>query len=194
MVPTLTLLLAMVLCPCIARAQGAKPTATQDIQLSAFTGVSGVYTGLSGGRNISLTVGADLALTPWNGVLPSLELRGTYPIDRGNIVSQKDIFGGLRLDFYLSHRIHPYGDFLFGRGEMNYASGGYNFNDFTYLVSTSYVYSPGAGFDYDLSNHLVIKLDGQIQRWGSVPTASGSLYSTAGTIGLVYRFGGYGIP
>lgn len=65
---------------------------------------------------------------------------------------------------------------------------------YTYLVSTTYVYSPGAGFDLNLSDHLAIKVDGQIQKWSSVPTASGKLYSTLGTIGLVYRFGRLGMP
>ena len=122
-------------------------------------------------------------------MLPVLEVRGVYPIDRGTIVSQKDILGGLRLDLLLGHHIHPYGDFLFGRGKMNYAAGGYNFDNFSYIASTTYVYSPGAGFDYDIGRHLAIKVDGQVQRWGSAPTDSGSVISTVGSVGLVYRFG-----
>jgi hypothetical protein len=191
---TLVLLLAPFFLSRIAAAQSAKPTAAQDIQLTAFGAASGDYTGLAGGRDLSLTVGIDLALAPWHGTRPTLELRGTYPIDKGAIVAQKDVLGGLRLDFLLGRRVHPYGDFLFGRGEMNYVPPGYNFNDFTYLVSTTYVYSPGAGFDYDLTNHLAIKVDGQYQQWGSVPTASGKIHSTLGTIGLVYRFGKFGMP
>ena len=84
--------------------------------------------------------------------------------------------GGLRLDFLLGRRLHPYGDFLFGRGEMKYAAGGYNFSDYTYLVSTTYIYSPGAGFDFDLSSHFAIKVDGQYQIWDG-PTASGKVRS-----------------
>ena len=199
---TLALLLAPFFLSGIAAAQSAKPTADQDIQLSAFAAASGDYTGLAGGRNLSVTAGADLALAPWHGTRPTLELRGTYPIDKGAIVAQKDVLGGLRLDFLLGRRLHPYGDFLFGRGQMNYGSGGYIYplnpplgvQPFTYLVSTTYVYSPGAGFDYDLTNRLAIKVDGQYQQWGSVPTASGKLHSTVGTMGLVYRFGKFGMP
>ncbi len=199
---TLALLLAPFFLPGIAAAQSAKPTAAQDIQLSVFGAASGDYTGLSGGRNLSVTAGIDLAFAPWHGMRPTLEIRGIYPIDKGKIVSQKDVLGGLRLDFLLGHRMHPYGDFLFGRGQMNYtetpcnATGGfgYVFGNNCYQVSTSYVYSPGAGFDYDLSNHFVIKIDGQVQQWGTVPTASGKLYSTLGSIGLVYRFGKLGMP
>ena len=199
---TLALLLAPFFLPGIAAAQSAKPTADQNIQLSVFGAASGNYTGLSGGRNLSVTAGIDLALAPWHGMRPTLELRGTYPMDKGTIVAQKDALGGLRLDFLLGHRMHPYGDFLFGRGQMNYtetpcnATGGfgYVFGNNCYQVSTSYVYSPGAGFDYDLTNHLGIKIDGQYQQWSNVPTASAKLYSTLGSIGLVYRFGKLGMP
>jgi hypothetical protein len=190
---TLALLLATISCSCNATAQHSKPTATQDIRLSAFSGVSGVYTGLSGSRNLSLTVGVDLAMPPWRGMLPTLEFRGTKNVV-GTIAGQKDILGGLKLDILPGNRLHPYGDFLFGRGEMDYGSGGYLFNNFSYLVTTSYVYSPGAGFDFDISDHLAIKVDGQVQRWSYAPTTSGKLYSTIGTIGLVYRFGRLGMP
>jgi opacity protein-like surface antigen len=71
---------------------------------------------------------------------------------------------------------------------------GYDFGNTCYSVTTTYVYSPGAGFDYDLTSHLAIKVDGQYQQWSSVPTASGKLHSTVGTIGLVYRFGKLGMP
>lgn len=193
-VPTLALLLATCCWPWVATAQQAEPTATNVYQLSAFGALTGVYTGIAGGKNLGVSVGVDFALSPYHGMRPTLEVRGLYPIDKGTIVAEKDGLGGLRLDFFLGHRVHPYGDFLFGRGKMNYGSGGYNYNNFTYIVSTSYVESPGAGFDYDLSNRLAVKVDGQMQRWGSVPTASGTVYSTVGTIGLVYRFGTTGMP
>ncbi len=201
-VPTLALLLATISWSHVATAQQAEPTATNAYQLSAFGALAGVYTGISGGRNLSLAAGVDLALAPYRGLRPTLEVRGVYPIEKGTIVSEKDGLGGLRLDFPLGHRVHPYGDFLFGRGKMNYQSSGYRYplnptpgtQSFTYIVSTSYVYSPGAGLDYDLSDRLAVKLDGQVQHWSSVPTASGTVYSTVGSIGLVYRFGTSGMP
>jgi len=199
--PTLTLLLAIALLPCVATAQQAKPTATQDISLSPFGGVSGVYTGLVGSRNLSATLGIDLALSPWQGLRPILEVRATDPIDRGVVVSQREVLGGLRLDLLLGSRLHPYGDFLFGRGQMNYtgtpcnAPGqfGYVFGSKCYQVTTSYVYSPGAGFDFDLSTHVAIKVDGQYQIWDG-PTASGKIHPAIATIGLVYHIGWLGMP
>jgi hypothetical protein len=42
----------------------------------------------------------------------------------------------------------------------------YIYNNIYLLLTTTYVYSPGAGFDYDLTNHFAIKVDGQYQQWG----------------------------
>lgn len=157
------------------------------MQLSVFGGVSGVFTGLAGGKNFSITAGADLALPNYRAVRPVIEVRGTYPADGGQIDAQKSILGGLRVDFLQGRRIHPYGDFLIGRGQMNYH--GYFFGDQIFLLTTTNVFSPGAGFDYDLSDHWGIKVDGQFQHWGQAPTPSGSIYSRIGSAALVYRFG-----
>lgn len=163
------------------------PTATQPLQISAFGGVSGVYTGLAGGKNFSITAGGDLGLPVWHRLRPVVEIRGTYPTDRGLVDAQKAALGGLRVNFLLDHRIHPYGDFLFGRGEMDYRLG-YIFGNTIYDVTTTWIYSPGGGFDYELSDHLSLKVDAQFQHWGETPTPSGHIYSTVGTAGLVYRF------
>jgi hypothetical protein len=186
---TLALLLATMTRAHFVNAQSAHPTAARDLQLSAFGGVTGVYTGLSGGKNFSITAGVDLGLPAWHSIRPSFEVRGTYPTDRGLVDSQKSVEGGLRVDFLLNHRIHPYADFLFGRGQMNYYQDQYRFNNAVYSLTTTYIDAAGAGFDYDLSDHLALKVDAQGVRWGSAPTTSGTIYSTAGTLGVVYRFG-----
>jgi hypothetical protein len=188
---TLALLLATLGGANAASAQSF-PTATRTLQLSSFGGVSGVYTGLAGGKNFSITAGAALGLPPWHGVRPAIEVRGTYPTDRGNIDAQKSILAGLDVEFLLSHRFRPYCDFLFGRGEINYkvyeGSDGYSFHGSYYSRTTTYIDSPGAGFNYQLSPHFAIKVDGQFQRWASAPTSSGIIYSKVGTAGLVYYF------
>ena len=72
----------------------------------------------AGGKNFSITAGGDLGLPVWHRLRPTIEIRGTYPsltADTG-IAAQKDRpAGGLQVNFLLGHRIHPYGDFLFGR-------------------------------------------------------------------------------
>jgi hypothetical protein len=184
----LALLLATLSSASAARAQRTNATAVQPLQLSVFGGASGVYTGLSGGRNLSVAAGIDLGLPPLLGMRPTVEVRGLYPVDIGVIDSQRDILGGLKVDFLLNHRLHPYADFLFGRGQMNYGTYGFLYNNYIYALTTTYVYSPGAGIDYQLSEHLGIKVDGQYQRWSSTPTPSGTIYSEVGTVGLIYIF------
>ena len=173
-----------------APAQQTRPTATRVLQLSAFGAVSGVYTGLSSGKNLSVTAGGDLGLPPWRGMRPTIEVRGTYPIDDGTLDSQRSVLGGIRVDFLLNHRLRPYGDFLFGRGQINYGSGFPPFDGSIYALTTTYIDSPGAGFNYDLNEHWGIKVDGQFQRWAGPdqPTQSGNIYSKVGTAGIVYTF------
>jgi hypothetical protein len=187
LVQALTLLLATISGARIAAAQ-TLPTAAQPLQLSAFGAVSGVFTGFASGKNFSITAGVDLGLPVWHGLRPVAEVRGPDPMDRGLVVAQKDALGGLRVNFLLGRRIHPYGDFLAGRGEMDYRLG-YPFGDKFYDVTTTWTYSPGAGFDYDLTDRLSLKVDAQLQHWGDTPTTSGRIYSSVGTVGVVYRFG-----
>jgi hypothetical protein len=171
-----------------ATAQQALPTASRTLQLSAFGGLSGDYIGLSGGKNLGITAGVDLGLIPYHGVRPTVEVRGTFPIDDGHIASQKSILFGPRFDFLLNRRLRPYGDFLFGRGEMDYNNGGYIIGNEIFLLTTTNVWAVGGGFDYDLTHSFSLKVDGQFEHWGQSPTPSGSVYSKVGTVALVYRF------
>ena len=187
LIQALALLLATTSGWRIAAAQSL-PTAARPLQLSAFGGVSGVFTGFGGGKNFSITAGGDLGLPVWHRLRPVVEVRGTYPMDRGLVVAQKDAMGGLRVNFLLGRRIHPYGEFLAGRGEMDYRLD-YIFGAKVYGDTTTWVYSPGAGFDYDLTDHLSLKVDAQLQHWGGdTPNTKGRVYSSVGTVGLVYRF------
>jgi opacity protein-like surface antigen len=185
---TLAIALAAIFWINAASAQVALPTASRALQLSAFGGLTGVYTGLSHGKNLSITAGGDLGLPPWRGIRPSIEVRGTYPVHGGRVDSEKSILAGAKVEFLLNHRLHPYGDFLLGRGQIDYKSSGYVFNNQVFLLTTTNVYSPGAGVDFDLTNNLAVKVDAQFQHWGYTPTPSGSIYSKVGTIAIIYRF------
>ncbi|MGA1983372.1 MAG: hypothetical protein ABSG84_13010 [Acidobacteriaceae bacterium] len=185
---TLALVSATLSLACAAVAQQALPTAERRLQLSAFGAVSGVFTGLEGGKNFAITAGGDFGLPPWRGIRPTLEVRGRYPTDHGLVDSQKDILGGGRVDFLLNHRLRPYGDFLFGRGQMNYGLNGYIFGNNIYALTTTYIDAGGIGFDYSLNKNLALKVDAQVERWGSAPTSTGRIYTSVGTAGLVYYF------
>jgi len=179
---------ALLFLPLAGNSQQALPTATQTLQLSVFGGFGGVFTGLSDGRNLDLLAGADLGLPPVRGFRPTIEIRGAYPVDKGQVNSQKSILGGIKTEFLLHRHVRPYADVLFGRGEINY-NGGYRFEDQIYLLTTTNVYSFGGGLDYDLAEHFSLRFDGQVQKWGYAPTASGNAYPKVVNAALVYRFG-----
>lgn len=170
-----------------AHAQG-DPTASRGLEISVFGGPAGVFTGLAGGHNISFVGGLDLGFRPFHGWVPAVEGRGMYPIADGSVDTEKNGMGGLRLERRRGGS-RFYGDFLFGRGEFNYLNGGYPnlAGDFRYLTSTTNVYGPGAGVSHDLPHNLGVFADAQYQHYSTPVTVSGSLWSTAVTIGVVYR-------
>ena len=66
----------------------AVPTASQSLQLSAFGGLTGVFTDLEGGHNLSITAGLDLAFLSLHGFHPAARFTGTCFLEdiraRGN--------------------------------------------------------------------------------------------------------------
>jgi hypothetical protein len=163
-------------------------TATQTLQLSTFGGITGVFTGLGDSRDLSVTAGVDLGLPRIFFIRPTLEVRGTYPVDSGNGDREKNVLFGVKIDRRY-YRFHPYANILFGRGQIDYSPA---YPDpsglFFYESSTSNVISPGAGVDFDLNSQFAIKADFQYQRYTTPVTASGHLYSKPVTLGVVYRF------
>ena len=173
--------------PMAAHSQEALPTATQALQLSVFGGLGEAFTGLGGGKNFDVLAGGDLGLPPVRGIRPTVEVRGVYPAGHGLIDSQKSVLGGIKTEFLLNHHLRPYANFLFGRGQINY-NRGYQFGNQIYLLTTTNVYSFGGGFDYDLSESLSLRVDGQFQKWGYAPTPSGNIYAKVANAAIVYHF------
>jgi opacity protein-like surface antigen len=169
-----------------ASAQAA-PAGTQKLQLSAFGAITGTFTDLEGGKNLGITAGADLTFLGFRLFRPAFEARGTYPIDKGHVSSQKNFLLGPKVEYPLG-RFHPYVDFLFGRGEIVYHPPGFVVGNIEYISSNTTVYSPGVGLDYNLTHHLAVKADAQFQHWDTPVTASGVIRPTALTLGVVYNF------
>jgi opacity protein-like surface antigen len=184
-------LLCFVLVPSSLVHAQAMPTASRIFTLSAFGGATGTYTGLAGGKNLGITAGGDIGFKPFHSFYPSVEVRGTYPIDDGQVDSQKNILFGPKVERYYGS-FRPYVDFFYGRGKIDYLNGGFPNPSGTllYIDSVSNVFAAGGGLDITLTDHFAIKLDGQFQRYGTPVTTSGSLYSKPFTLGVVYRFGG----
>jgi opacity protein-like surface antigen len=85
-------------------------------------------------------------------------------------------------------RLHPYANFFVGRGTIEYLNGGFIVGNLLYLSTNTFVYSPGVGLDYNLTHNIAVKVDGQFQHWNTPVTPSGSIYSKALTVGVVYNF------
>ncbi|WP_263418462.1 hypothetical protein [Terriglobus albidus] len=162
----------------------ATATASATSNLELFGGVSKVYTGIQG-QNTSFTAGGDFILRRFAGFVPSAEVRGTYAFRKGNIAAEKNILGGIKLTREFGS-VHPYVDFLAGRGSINFPNKTYGGSLYEYVSGT--VLSPGGGIDFSLDSHWSAKLDFQYQRWGVPVTGSGSIYSRSVTAGVEYRF------
>jgi opacity protein-like surface antigen len=167
-----------------ALAQSA-PTATQQLQLSAFVAGTGTFTDLSGGKNLGITAGVDITVLHFRAFRPVAEIRGTYPVYGGTISSQKNFLVGPKVEYPIG-RLHPYADFLIGRGGIDYLRGGYVFGDVKYISSNTVVYSPGVGLDYNLTHNVAVKADFQYQHWDTPAVPSGSISPKAITVGGVY--------
>lgn len=167
----------------------AAPTANREIRLSAFAGVNGTFTGLEGGKNAGLTAGADLGIRPYFSLEPSIEVRGTYPVHDGTIDAQRNILAGLKISKRFGP-FHPYGDILFGRGEIDFQGNGYSDPSglFRYFKTVSAVLAPGGGVDLDVSPHFSLKADASFPRYATPVTASGHVFATSVTGGIVYHF------
>jgi hypothetical protein len=177
---------AGVFLPGRAGAQAA-PTAVRALDLSVFGGGSGVYTGLSGGKNLSITAGVDLTVRAFFGLRPSVEVRGTDSVDDNGINNVKNVVGGLKVAKEF-RRIYAYGDILFGRGAINYIGGALNPSDTVeYLENPTNVLSPGGGVDLNVTQHFGLKADAQYQRYNTPVTTSGTLYAKVLTLGMVYH-------
>jgi len=165
------------------------PTATQPLRLSAFAGGTIINTGLDSGQNTGLTAGVDLSLPSYRGLDPSIEVRGTFPFEKGSVDSQKNFLGGLKVALRRG-RLLPYANLLLGRGEITYPGNGHQVpgTPIFYTQSSTIVISPGAGLDLDLSHHLALKIDLQVQQYATKVTTSGHIYAEAATAGFIYRF------
>lgn len=163
------------------------PAGTQQLQLSVFGGATGTFTDFEGGKNLDITAGADLTFLNFRLFRPAFELRGSYPIDQGHISSQKNFLVGPKVEYPIG-RLHPYADFLIGRGEINYLNGGFVFGPTLYISTNTLVYSPGIGLDYNFTHSLAVKADAQFQHWNTPAIVSGVIHPTALTLGATYTF------
>jgi hypothetical protein len=183
------------------------PAATGPLGLSVFGGATGVLTGLEatdntslvGGKNLSLTIGADLDLPPIWKLTPQLEARATYPFHQGHIVGEKTVVGGIRQPFQIPgfgrFHLQPYADVLFGYGRLAYPDGGRpNLTvppTLLYYYTDGFTYEPGIGVKYRINTHWAVQGDVQLEHFSEPLVSSGRIWSKPFTAAVVYRFDRY---
>ncbi len=167
-----------------ATAQG-DATAVQPLALSAFGMGTGTWTNILGGRNLGVTAGGDLAFLTFRRLRPVIEVRGNYPFYQGQVDRQKSFLGGLKVEKQIGP-LRPYGNFLIGRGQINFKNG-LQEGDLVYSKTVTTVYSPGVGVEYDVLPQWSAKVDLQYQYWKTPAVVSGSINPTAFSVGVVYR-------
>ncbi|MEK6398929.1 MAG: hypothetical protein V4734_12645 [Terriglobus sp.] len=176
----------------------AKPTATRSIAPSAFVLVGGSYTGLGangstrlsgGGRNITVTAGLDVGFYSFGHYEIGAEVRGSVPVNKGELVGESAILGGGRVSYESSKPVRPYLDVLFGRGQMDYQKGGYAVGNLLYKQTAGNVLSGGGGVEWDFMRQISLKADAQLQRWNTPVVERGNVRGVQASIGLAYRFG-----
>jgi hypothetical protein len=169
----------------------ALPTASSNIRISAFAGASGNFTGLQLAKNLDFTGGVDVEFKPFAGFYPAVEVRGMYPILSGQTVSERNLLGGIRLARH-KNNLAGYGDFLYGRGQVDYGNGAGLPNPsgtLLYEQTVSDVYSVGGGVDWQWTRHFGLKGDFQLQHYDSPVSPTGVLASKVFTLGIIYRLG-----
>jgi hypothetical protein len=163
------------------------PTATQRLQLSTFLVATETSAGLQSAKNLDITPGSDLTLLRLRYFNTGVELRGSYPIQRGSVISQKSFLIGSKID-YPNGRFRPYVDLLVGRGRISYLDGGYISGAVKYIRSDSAVLSPGIGCDLYFTHRVAMKVDIQYQSWESPASSSGRITPGVVSVGGTYNF------
>lgn len=157
----------VILSACAAASAQRRATATQDLEISAWGGVNGTYTGIYGSRNLSVTAGASVAIRPFHGIRPALEVRGTLPLKNGDIAGERNMMIGPTFSKNVLPRLDIYGDAFYGRGKIEYQHGGLvsSTGTFAYVYNYSNIFAVGGGAEYRVTRRISLKADVQLERY-----------------------------
>ena len=138
----------------------ATPTATAPLDASVFAGYSLTRPDWGNNTNQGVSFGFDLSHGFKFPIVPSLEARAN--LSNGPIVNERVYLFGVRGEYRLRGRFHPYGDLLIGPGNIHYnVFSGYP----GYIGDNSVVKTMGGGVNFDVCSHFQIKIDAQYQFW-----------------------------
>ena len=138
----------------------ALPTATKTAEISAFGGYTVTSPDYGPLTKTGFMFGSDFTLFPHWHVDPSIEARFSFA--HAPAISERAFLIGPRVQTEVLHnRLHPYADFLFGVGTISYHPI-VNPGDSS---DSGRAISYGGGADYDLTRHISLKGDVQVQSW-----------------------------
>jgi hypothetical protein len=134
-------------------------TASKSAEFSVFGGYMAASTDYGPHTLNGYGAGIDFTVFPRFILKPSLELRGD--IANNGYVTEKTVVVGPRAQLDIRQRFHPYGELLFGAGEILYHPVPYP----DYTGDRSRVYAYGGGLDIDVTRHFGAKFDFQERNW-----------------------------
>ena len=166
------------------------PNEYKRADIFAFTGFASTNPDYGPRRDTGALIGVDYTryvLRP--PFAPSLELRANFL--SGPIVNEHSYLIGPRIRANLG-RYHPYGNFLIGLGQLNYAPSAEPLPGYTH--DSGRVFSTGGGIDIDIYRNFQLKADIQHQSWNlginTVVVPDGRAFTlspTPITLGISYR-------
>jgi hypothetical protein len=146
-------------------------TASKGAELSVFGGYMPTQTDYGYRTYKGYSAGADFTIFPRFFLAPSIEVRGN--IAQNQPVTEKTVLGGIRLQREIG-RLHPYGDFLLGGGELLFHPA----PSPDYTGDRSRVFSYGGGVNIDVTRHFAAKFDFQQQSWNLGSNAGNTTQGT----------------
>jgi hypothetical protein len=167
------------------QAQAHKETAIQAMRLQVYGVGSYVHpqygpVQTAAGFGVGGAVG--FTLHHVHRIEPALDARYMYATN--SYLTQDFMGGGLRVTYHAGH-FHPFGDVMFGVGNINFKQPSLAFPNYKHDDSNILMF--GGGLDYDITQGFALRGEFQQQKWqlavGNVP-----FYPTSASLGLRYQF------
>jgi opacity protein-like surface antigen len=161
-------------------------TASRGAQFTVFAGYMPTETDYGKSTLNGYGAGLDFTIYPRFFLKPSIEVRGD--LANNGLVTEKDVLVGPRLQMDVRNRLHPYGEFLIGGGELEYHISPYP----DYTGDRSRVLAYGGGIDIDVTRNFGAKFEFQQRSWnlgsnpGVTPAGTYTLSPRMAMVGVTY--------
>jgi hypothetical protein len=174
---------ALLTIPAVAPAQ-AIVSAQRGAEIAPFAQTSLLSPDWGTQRNTGFTAGVDYTRLLQTLIQPSLELR--YTSANGQNVGEHSFSGGVKMGMAF-HNFHPYATLLAGSGGITFTH-----PQPGYPSDSSFIYSIGAGAEFNVMNNFRVRADFIEQFWNLDPvTLSPTIFSVGVSYRIPFRTGGW---